>query len=235
MCATAISLGTSCIRYAPRADGSRASLACAVRALRLTARGLSLLVPWVAFSCARQARVLLFSALLVFVRSDERPCKQGSYMGGLGAYVSKAQAQARAEERKELLFFISTDDAAVLDEVQFRALACSSPGGGVVPAIVRAQACASRSQPDQVSASGLRAVWDGEEPRYNGTHVFAPPGVSEKKWPGFPGNDASVDSVRLPAPRGVVDRAHRWLATRQAAQPRVRGGGGRVVCCIRIL
>lgn len=39
-------------------------------------------------------------------------------------------------------------------------------------------------------------LWDDDEPRYNGTHVYSPPGLSDKRWPGFPGNDENVDTFR---------------------------------------
>jgi hypothetical protein len=45
---------------------------------------------------------------------------------------------------------------------------------------------------DEARGLGLNALWDEEEARYNGTHVYAVPGVSEKLWPGFPGNDPLV-------------------------------------------
>eukprot|EP00960_Hanusia_phi_P061642 764898-Hanusia_phi.AAC.16 len=51
---------------------------------------------------------------------------------------------------------------------------------------------------EEAQARSLDALWDKEEARYNGTHIFSPPGVSEKKWPGFPGNDDRVDTLRLP-------------------------------------
>jgi hypothetical protein len=45
---------------------------------------------------------------------------------------------------------------------------------------------------DEARSLGLNALWDEEEARYNGTHVYAVPGVSEKLGPGFPGNDPLV-------------------------------------------
>jgi hypothetical protein len=45
---------------------------------------------------------------------------------------------------------------------------------------------------DEARRLRLNALWDEEEARYNGTHVYAVAGVSEKLWPGFPGNDPLV-------------------------------------------
>mmetsp|Transcript_60172 Transcript_60172/g.147956 ORF Transcript_60172/g.147956 Transcript_60172/m.147956 type:complete len:348 (+) Transcript_60172:1080-2123(+) len=88
---------------------------------------------------------------------------QGAYFGGLEKYEEKAKSLLRDDRAKDARFFLSTDDASVLDQV------------------------ASLSRP---------CMWDSEEARYNGTHVFSPMGVSEKRWPGFPGNDPNVDAFR---------------------------------------
>ena len=34
---------------------------------------------------------------------------------------------------------------------------------------------------EEARLMGLGAIWDDSEPRYNGTHVYSPPGVSEKR------------------------------------------------------
>jgi hypothetical protein len=34
---------------------------------------------------------------------------------------------------------------------------------------------------EEAKFMGLDAMWDDSEPRYNGTHVYSPPGVSEKR------------------------------------------------------
>ncbi len=36
---------------------------------------------------------------------------------------------------------------------------------------------------------------DVQERRYNGTHVYAPIGVTMSRWPGFPGNDPNVNTT----------------------------------------
>ena len=38
-------------------------------------------------------------------------------------------------------------------------------------------------------------VVDTQERRYNGTHVYAPIGVTMSRWPGFPGNDPNVNTT----------------------------------------
>ena len=38
-------------------------------------------------------------------------------------------------------------------------------------------------------------VVDTLERRYNGTHVYAPVGVTMSRWPGFPGNDPNVNTT----------------------------------------
>lgn len=47
----------------------------------------------------------------------------------------------------------------------------------------------------------LRTLHDPLERRYNGSHIYAPPGISLARWPAFPGNDPRV-SVS-PARTGV--------------------------------
>lgn len=39
---------------------------------------------------------------------------------------------------------------------------------------------------------------DPLERRYNGTHIFAPPGISLARWPAFPGNDPLVQRQLCP-------------------------------------
>jgi hypothetical protein len=36
---------------------------------------------------------------------------------------------------------------------------------------------------------------DELEPRFNGTHIYAPPGVSLARWPAFPGNHPNAYST----------------------------------------
>jgi hypothetical protein len=38
-------------------------------------------------------------------------------------------------------------------------------------------------------------VVDTLERRFNGTHVYAPVGVTMSRWPGFPGNDPNVNTT----------------------------------------
>jgi hypothetical protein len=49
--------------------------------------------------------------------------------------------------------------------------------------------------PRTAVAHALRTLHDPLEQRYNGTHIYAPPGVSLARWPAFPGNDPNVDTL----------------------------------------
>ena len=99
---------------------------------------------------------------------------QGSFIGPLAPYIAKAQRL------------------------------CAEGAAGAGPGLSMG-GCGSTSRyflsTDDTSVlqeaekMGLDAIWDAEEARYNGTHVYATLGVSDKKWPGFPGNDANVDTV----------------------------------------
>jgi hypothetical protein len=58
----------------------------------------------------------------------------------------------------------------------------------------------STDDPEVLSAlprppAGVRFIYDHEEPRYNGTHVYAPMAVSMSRWPGYPGNDPCVNAT----------------------------------------
>lgn len=41
----------------------------------------------------------------------------------------------------------------------------------------------------------VRIFTDHEERRYNGTHIYAPAGISLALWPAFPGNDPNVNTT----------------------------------------
>lgn len=88
------------------------------------------------------------------------------YQGSFFGSIDSYIAKARALNPEATTIFVSTDDPAVIEGIPVTA---------------------HRHQ--------MTVIHDDLEPRFNGTHIYAPPGISLARWPAFPGNDPNVNTT----------------------------------------
>ena len=230
MCATAISPGTSCTRYAPRAHGSRASLACAVRALRVDsagpdpARALGRLFVRQASPGAAVQRTACF---LCEVTSG-RASRVRTWVAWARTY--RRRRRRRAQRNAKSCSFSSRQTTR-------RCWTRSSPAPSL--AVARAARwflpeCAHRPAP--ADPNPIRFLLRGcvlcgmARSRDTTAHTFLrPQACPRRNGRGFRGTMRGVDSVRLPAPRGVVEGAHRLVGFTPGRTASSERGAGRVV------
>jgi len=92
---------------------------------------------------------------------------QTPFFGLVEGYLAKAAAI----DHKTQSLYVGTDDSEVLVQLQHSI--------------------------EHSKASGVRPtlLFDADEKRFNGSHIFSPIGVTNSLWPGFPGNDAQVNTT----------------------------------------
>lgn len=88
------------------------------------------------------------------------------YQGSFFGSIDSYIAKAHALNPLATTVFISTDDPAVIEGI-----------------------------PVTAHRHNLTVIYDDLEPRFNGTHIYAPPGISLARWPAFPGNDPNVNTT----------------------------------------
>jgi hypothetical protein len=89
-----------------------------------------------------------------------------AYQGAVFGSINAYIAKARALNPDATAAFVSTDDPSVIV-----------------------------SLPSTAQRHGMTMFHDALEPRFNGSHIYAPPGVSLARWPAFPGNDPNVNTT----------------------------------------
>lgn len=89
-----------------------------------------------------------------------------AYQGAVFSSIDAYVQKARALAPAAHAMYVSTDDPAVIAGL-----------------------------PHTASRQGIALLHDPEEPRFNGSHIYAPPGVSLARWPAFPGNDPRVNTT----------------------------------------
>jgi hypothetical protein len=89
-----------------------------------------------------------------------------AYQGSVFGSIDTYLAKARALNPDAIAAYVSTDDPSVIS-----------------------------SLPSTARRHNMTMLHDDLEPRFNGTHVYAPPGVSLSRWPSFPGNDPNVNTT----------------------------------------
>jgi len=88
------------------------------------------------------------------------------YQGSFFGSIDSYISKARLLNPQATTLFVSTDDPAVIDGIPLTA-----------------------------QRHKLHIIYDDLEPRFNGTHIYAPPGISLARWPAFPGNDPNVNTT----------------------------------------
>lgn len=227
MCATAISPGMSCTRYAPRAHGSRASLACAVRALRVDsagpdpARALGRLFVRQASPGAAVQRTACF---LCEVTSG-RASRVRTWVAWARTY--RRRRRRRAQRNAKSCSFSSRQTTR-------RCWTRSSPAPSL--AVARAARwflpeCAHRPAP--ADPNPIRFLLRGcvlcgmARSRDTTAHTFLrPQACPRRNGRGFRGTMRASTRCACQHRGAWLKARTAWLASRQAARPRVRGGPG---------
>ena len=89
-----------------------------------------------------------------------------AYQGAVFGSIDAYITKARALNPDAIAAYVSTDDPSVIDSLQYTE-----------------------------GRHNMTMYHDELEPRFNGTHIYAPPGVSLARWPAFPGNDPNVNTT----------------------------------------
>jgi hypothetical protein len=88
------------------------------------------------------------------------------YQGSVFGSIDAYIEKARFLDPELATVYVSTDDPSVIESLPWTA-----------------------------KRHNLTLIYDELEPRFNGSHIYAPTGISLVRWPAFPGNDPNVNTT----------------------------------------